>query len=79
MSEEYSCQCVLKRVLGRDIIVQTSWIPEKYAVNGKMLSLKNSKGIWEDGWFVDTVGMKELTKVVHELSREHRTLAEKIK
>lgn len=32
--------------------IKTSWIPERFAVVGKVLKLKNSDGEWDDGWVV---------------------------
>lgn len=43
----YYTQCLLKR----NALRQVSWIPEKFAVVGNGLRLKES-GIWVDGWEV---------------------------
>lgn len=34
---------------------QTTWLPDKFAVLGKVLKLKDL-GVWENGWIVDRVG-----------------------
>ncbi len=36
--------------------IQVSWIPEKFAVQNKVLKLKNYKDEWENGWIVENVG-----------------------
>ncbi len=40
-------QCWLKR----DNIETTSWIPEKFAIVGNYIKLKD-KDVWTDGWLV---------------------------
>lgn len=50
----YSVQCRLER--GKSYIV--SWIPEKFAIKGKVLKLKNDFDKWEDGWCVMECGTK---------------------
>jgi hypothetical protein len=45
-------QCVLQKSLSEtSILVQTSWIPEQFAVQGLILKLRE-----EDGWEVAHVG-----------------------
>jgi hypothetical protein len=44
-------QCLLNR-LGAQ---QTSWIPTKFAVQGRYVKLKDDDGEWTDGWRVERV------------------------
>lgn len=46
-------QCRLKRTLKESTCHQTSYIPEPFCVEGKVLKLKNSNGEWENGWVVE--------------------------
>jgi hypothetical protein len=41
---------------------QTSWIPEEFAVVGKVLKLKNADGIWDNGWIVQTAGQNRVAE-----------------
>jgi hypothetical protein len=55
-------QCKLRRVNG---VITTSWLPQKYAVVGKFLKLKNDEGEWENGWEVTaTFAIKSTTEVL---------------
>jgi hypothetical protein len=53
---------------------QVSWIPEPYCVKDKVLKLKNSDGVWENGWVVKGAGTNRITDVPHAegLIRAHR-------
>ena len=44
-------QCLLQRDGSR----QTSWIPEKFAILGNVIRLKDGD-VWDDGWTVVEVG-----------------------
>lgn len=33
-----------------------TWLPDRFAVKNKHLKLKNDKGEFEDGWYVESVG-----------------------
>ena len=49
-AHEYHVQCELRRDNGT---VDVSWIPEKFAVVGRRVRLKNRKeNTWEEGWTV---------------------------
>ncbi len=47
----FYCQCQLVQGVRH----QTSWIPQKFAVKGRVLRLKNADGEWENGWKVENV------------------------
>lgn len=32
---------------------QTSYIPEPFCVEGKVLKLKDNEGVWDNGWIVE--------------------------
>lgn len=55
---------------------QTSWIPEKFAVQDKVLRLKNAAGKWEDGWVVVLIGKTRLPENLlpntHAEVKQHR-------
>lgn len=38
---------------------EISWIPEKFAKVGDVLKLKQEDGTWDDGWVVESVGLRE--------------------
>ena len=48
----------------------TSWIPERYAVKGKFLKLKDREsGEWEDGWEVVECWTKQRAELVEARER----------
>jgi len=57
-------QCVLEmRKDNGSVLINTTWLPEKYAVKGKILELKNrDTGEWTKTWKVTMVGTQELTQ-----------------
>ena len=59
----YYKQCQLRK---RNTI-QTSWIPERFARQGKYLKLKG-----DDGWLVESVGNRMEEKMVLERSQDHK-------
>jgi hypothetical protein len=44
-------QCELEKAPAETGVTQVCWIPEKYAVMGRFVKLKD-QGKWEDGWKV---------------------------
>jgi len=60
----FHIQCTLTNGMTHQI----SWIPEKYAKEGKFLKLKNF-GEWTDGWEVVSCGLKKLSADI--VDREH--------
>ena len=73
----YYRQCHLKRD-NKDgsFSEQTSYIPEPYCVKGKVLKLRDSEGVWENGWVVEFAGehrrLDEDLPDVHKEIRGHR-------
>jgi hypothetical protein len=50
---------------------RTSWIPEQFAVVGKMLKI-DMDGEWNEGWIVEHVGStRRDSATVRERSRDH--------
>jgi hypothetical protein len=47
-------QCILTRKTAKGTLTEVSWLPEKFAVKGSYVKLKND-GVWEDGWLVQGV------------------------
>jgi hypothetical protein len=67
-------QCLLQRKIFPGVeVVQTSWIPEGYAVKGKFIKLKDKEGNWEDGWEVIEVFDTLPSKYVEERAKDYRT------
>ena len=66
MKTEFYKQCILERRDNSSITRTISWIPEKFAIEGKILKLKDY-GAWTDGW-----------KVVAAFSRTKSGLVEKM-
>lgn len=60
-------QCILKK----DTKLQTSWIPERYAVVGKYLKLLENE-VWENGWQVISRGIKVSKNSLDILSQDHK-------
>ena len=58
--EQLYCQCLLRKRTGNVSILDVSWIPVEYGVEGKCLKFGNydmnkahgMKVIWDDGWVV---------------------------
>jgi hypothetical protein len=64
-------QCSLKKESSSTI----SWIPEQFAVLGKVLKLKDDQGVWENGWVVEAVyGRREESQLPdsHRETKQHR-------
>jgi hypothetical protein len=63
-------QCSMRR----GNAVQRAWIPEKFAVEGKFLRLKDADtGAWEDGWKVISVSDAVLSSdIVAERSQDYK-------
>lgn len=56
----YYRQCRLTKPTENGVLQTVSWIPEKYAVVGRSLRLKNRSDEWEDGWNVAEAGETRL-------------------
>ena len=53
-------QCkMVKKEFGREVHT-VSWIPEKFAVVGKVLKLKNKEGEWDDGYVVESASSEAI-------------------
>lgn len=49
-------QCKLIKTVENGQIHLVSYIPEKFAVEGKIVKLKNEFDEWEEGWKVESAG-----------------------
>lgn len=71
----YHAQCVLKK----ENTLRTSWIPEKYAIKGKIVGLKTD-GIWSEGWEIRTVSSNRLPsstmKFIRDEHMHHRSVTD---
>jgi hypothetical protein len=50
--------------------IYVAWIPEKFAIKGKVLKLKLND-IFEDGWEVIFVGSRQEAEIVEENERDY--------
>ena len=69
-------QCSLTKELPNGGLAKlVSFIPIKWAVVGKRLRLKDSEGVWTEGWVVESVGSvvaEELLPDPHKAVKQHR-------
>ena len=49
----------------------TSWLPEKYANQGKYVKLKTA-GMWTNGWRILEVGVRLGAELVYAKNQEHK-------
>ena len=71
MSTIFYRQCRLRRETSE----QVSYLPQKFAVTGRILRLKRDDGQWEDGWQVMSHGEdvpEELLPDPHQAVKLHR-------
>jgi len=57
MKIRYYKQCKLSRQTKDCYLIETAWIPEKFAKKNKYLKLKQ-KGKWSNGWKVISIGTR---------------------
>jgi hypothetical protein len=66
MSEQLYTQCRLERQKEQGIEVLFSWIPKKYAVQGKILRLQ-----YTDGWVVTNIWETKPRDEITRLGNQH--------
>ncbi len=75
MKDVYYRQCELIKKIDANLVERdTCWIPEKYAVYGDILKIRQN-GEWTDGWYVSEVGIKLLESLIpnpHSMTKTHR-------
>jgi hypothetical protein len=72
MKKKLYRQCVLKRKTEDGVVIQTSYLPERYAKVGEVLKLKDG-GVWTDGWVVESVGeLKDEPPNYRQIIKGHR-------
>lgn len=64
-------QCKLRRNIPGGTQETTSYIPEKFAIVGDVLKLRNIQGKWTDGWIVESAGPLEAASLVEANARNH--------
>ena len=65
-------QCrLVKKVRGGEAI-QTSYIPDEFAREGRIVKLREDDGGWDDGWVIRSVGGSLTEEQLGELERAHR-------
>lgn len=71
MAESHT-QCLLRRGNAQ----QVTWLPTKFANQGKYVKLrKRGSEVWDDGWLVAEVWTKLDSDYVSERSQDHKHLA----
>lgn len=61
-------QCTLKK----GMVVYKAWIPQQFAVRGKLIQIKNELGNWGSTWEVVSTGEMALSgSYVRELERDY--------
>lgn len=66
-------QCRLRREVRQGVSEHTtSWLPERFAVEGGVVRLRGRDGVWADGWRVESASGEALPeRVVNHRSRDH--------
>ena len=68
-------QCRLARPTPTGEVRQMSWIPDPFAVPGRVVRLRAADKTWDDGWTVTEVGRTRLAEAdlpdFHVLSKAH--------
>jgi hypothetical protein len=74
----YYRQCRLSRKTPTGEAQQVSWLPDQYAVAGKVLKLRDDDKNWENGWVVVGAGQNRLAQDqlpdYHQLIKGHRKM-----
>ena len=65
-------QCHLEKNVQGNVVKTTSWLPEKFAVVGKPVGLKDSIGNWDEGWTVSSVGASKNAEQIERQHRQHK-------
>jgi len=65
------CHLARKAPSGESLVLMVSWIPEKYAIVGKWLKLKNEQGEWENHWQVTNVWTRKTEEQVLAHERDY--------
>lgn len=69
----YYKQCTLRHI--KSNWVRTSWIPEEFAQEGKILAMKEGEE-WVDGWKVTDVFTRASESYVREHERDYKSQRE---
>lgn len=66
-------QCVLSKKTAAGMSETVTWLPEKFAIKGKVVKLReDADSVWDDGWVVKSVGpQRKESKEVNERSRDY--------
>jgi hypothetical protein len=60
-------QCSLRK----GNVTRVSWIPDCFAEVGKVLQLRSPKGVWDNGWVVETASPPMDAKTVENNARNY--------
>lgn len=65
-------QCHMTKPQGEAVLHYTAWLPEQFAIMGRVLRLRKGDSAWSDGWNVTFVSQTALPEaVVLKDSRAH--------
>ena len=65
-------QCHMTKPQGEAVLHYTAWLPEQFAILGRVLKLRKDDAAWSDGWNVTFVSRTALSEdVVLKNSRSH--------
>ena len=62
-------QCLMEKKTNSGTLSQLSWIPEKFAIDKKIVKIKEGKE-WNDGWIIK--------KVCHRMEDEEQAKLERV-
>lgn len=79
MAKNNFTQCRLIKKTESGVLEMVSFIPEELAITGNCLSLKNSKGEWQDNWIVESAGImlpEEQLQIYRDVYRHTRNASD---
>lgn len=54
---------------------QVCFLPERFAIEGKLIDLLNPKGVWEEGWTVLATGVPLDSEFIRDVvSQQHKNM-----
>lgn len=71
---DYHVQCELAKWDNGQILRQTAWIPEQFAVEKNFIKLRDDDKVWTDGWQIMSIGTKLESKWVRDREADHKNM-----
>lgn len=69
--EKFHVQCKLSRTDGPDLIYRTVYIPEKYAIRGKMIAIDENPE-YTQAWLIEETYGRMLSSEVNERGQDYK-------